>query len=188
MHLKKSFYLFKWHVSYQRLPVTWLTIAVLTVISAIKELTYTVIGKCYRWLKLIDMLNLTQIINEDKTMKILKKSIHASDTDQLLSSSGPFTFFAPTDVAFEKLGNGLMDNLLEPQSRSKLANLLKNHVVTGKVNYSELKDGDTLTTVNGKSLHVAVKNGQVSIDNTPVHPREIKIINGVLHSVDKVFQ
>jgi len=48
MHLKKSFYLFKWHVSYQCLPVTWLTIAVLTVISAIKELTYTVIGKCYR--------------------------------------------------------------------------------------------------------------------------------------------
>ena len=116
------------------------------------------------------------------------RSVEAASLETEWSKPGPFTFFAPTDVAFEKLGNGLMDNLLEPQSRSKLANLLKNHVVTGKVNYSELKDGDTLTTVNGKSLHVAVKNGQVSIDNTPVHPREIKIINGVLHSVDKLFQ
>src|SRR5678815_713948 len=94
------------------------------------------------------MSNITQVINVDKNMKMLKKSVHASDTDQLLSSSGPFTIFAPSDLAFEKLQAGLLDTLLEPQNRAKLADLLQNHVVTGKVNYTELKDGDILTTVN----------------------------------------
>ena len=49
------------------------------------------------------MSNITQVVNEDKNLKTLKKGVHASDLDQLLSSTGPFTFFAPTDLAFDKL-------------------------------------------------------------------------------------
>ena len=134
------------------------------------------------------MSNITQVINVDKNMKMLKKSVHASDTDQLLSSSGPFTIFAPSDLAFEKLQAGLLDTLLEPQNRAKLADLLQNHVVTGKVNYTELKDGDILTTVNGKVLKIGVKNGQASIGDIPVFPREAKITNGVMHLMDTVMQ
>jgi uncharacterized surface protein with fasciclin (FAS1) repeats len=49
------------------------------------------------------MRNITQVINVDKNLKTLKKGVHGSDIDQLLSSSGPFTLFAPADIAFEKL-------------------------------------------------------------------------------------
>lgn len=133
------------------------------------------------------MSNITQVVNTDKTLKTLKRGIHASDIDQMLSSSGPFTFFAPSDLAFEKLEKGLMEELLEPQNRPRLAELMKNHVVSGKIGFKELKDGDKLKTVNGKELHVQVKDGNVSIDDIIVQAREAKITNGVIHSLNTVL-
>jgi Secreted and surface protein containing fasciclin-like repeats len=133
------------------------------------------------------MSNITQVVNVDKNMKILKKGVHASDLDQVLSSSGPYTFFAPNDLAFEKLEKGLMDGLLEPQNRPKLADLLSNHIVSGKVDYKDLKDGDKLTTLNGKELLVEIKNGSVNIDGALILPREAKISNGVIHTSDTVL-
>lgn len=134
------------------------------------------------------MSNITQVVNVDKNLKTLKKSVHASDLDQLLSSTGPYTIFAPSDLAFEKLEKGMMEKLLEPQNRTKLANLLNNHIVSGKIIFSELKDGDKLTTVNGKELLVEVKNGAVHIGDANVLPREAKISNGVMHLADTVMQ
>ena len=50
--------------------------------------------------------------------------MHYSDLDQLLSSTGPFTFFAPTDIAFEKQGNGFLENLMTPANKESLADLM----------------------------------------------------------------
>ena len=133
------------------------------------------------------MSNITHVINTDKNLKILKKTVHASDMDQLLSSSGPFTFFAPSDFAFEKLKKEMIEDLLEPQNRPKLADLIKNHVVSGKIPFKELKDGDELKTVNGKTLVVQVQNGTVNIGDATIHAREAKISNGIIHSMDKVM-
>ena len=134
------------------------------------------------------MSNITQVVNVDKNLKTLKKSVHASDLDQLLSSTGPFTVFAPSDAAFEKLEKGTMDKLLEPQNRPQLANLLSNHIVSGKIGYKELKAGDKLTTVNGKELLVTEKNGSICIGDINVMPRETNISNGVMHLMDTVMQ
>lgn len=133
------------------------------------------------------MSNITQIVNVDKNLKTLKKSVHASDMDQLLSSTGPYTFFAPTDLAFEKLEKGLMDSLLEPNNRARLADLIKNHVISGKIDFKDLKDGDKLVTVNNKELLVQIKEGVVSIGAALLQPREAKISNGVIHLMDTVL-
>jgi len=133
------------------------------------------------------MSNITQVVNTDKNLKILKRGVHASDLDQLLSSTGPFTFFAPSDLAFEKLQKGMMENLLEPQNRNKLADLLNNHIVPGKIFFKELKDGDSLTTVNGRNLLVQVNDGKVSIGDTTILANQTKISNGVIHSADTVM-
>jgi uncharacterized surface protein with fasciclin (FAS1) repeats len=133
------------------------------------------------------MSNITQVVNVDKNLKTLKKTVHASDIDQLLSSSGPYTIFAPSDGAFEKLEKGMMDKLLEPQNRPKLADLLNNHIVSGRIGYQELRDGDKLTTVNGKKLDVQVKNGAVHIGEIIISPREANVSNGVIHLTDTVI-
>lgn len=133
------------------------------------------------------MSNITQIVNVDKNLKTLKKGVHASDMDQLLSSTGPYTFFAPTDLAFEKLEKGLMDSLLEPNNRARLADLIKNHVISGKIDFKDLKDGDKLVTVNNKELLVQIKEGVVSIGSALLQPRDAKISNGVIHLTDTVL-
>lgn len=137
--------------------------------------------------KLTYMSNITQVINTDKNLKTLKQSVHGSDLDQLLSSTGPFTFFAPSDLAFEKLEKGLMENLLDPQNKVKLIDLLNNHLINGKVYFKDLKDGDRLETINGNQLLVEVRNGIVKIGDAVILGREAKISNGVMHSTDTVF-
>ncbi|HQW43471.1 MAG: fasciclin domain-containing protein [Chitinophagaceae bacterium] len=134
------------------------------------------------------MSNITQVVNADKLLKTLKKSVHASDLDQLLSSTGPYTFFAPSDLAFEKLEKGRIEKLMEPQNRSQLAGLLNNHIVSGMISFKDLKDGDKLTTVNGKELLVQEKDGTVSIGDSTILPREAKISNGVIHLADAVIE
>jgi uncharacterized surface protein with fasciclin (FAS1) repeats len=133
------------------------------------------------------MSNITQVINTDKNLKTLKSSVHGSDLDQLLSSTGPFTFFAPSDLAFEKLDKGFMEDLMVPQNKTKLIDLLNNHIVKGKVYFNDLKDGDKLEAINGNQLMVEVKNGKVSIGDAVILGREAKISNGVMHSTDTVF-
>jgi uncharacterized surface protein with fasciclin (FAS1) repeats len=133
------------------------------------------------------MSNITQAVNVDKHLKTLKKGVHASDLGQLLSSTGPFTFFAPTDIAFEKLEKGLMEKLLDSKNRVELTDLLNNHIVNGAVVFKDLKDGDTLTTVNGKKLAVHVKDNDVHIGDVSVHTKDGRISNGVIFSVDSVL-
>ncbi len=133
------------------------------------------------------MSNITQVVNTDKNLKTLKKGVHASDLDQLLSSTGPFTFFAPSDLAFDKLEKGVMDNLLEPQNRNKLAAMLNNHIVPGKIFFKDLKDGDSLTTVGGRNLVIHITDDKVSIGDTTVVANMVKISNGVMHSTDTVM-
>ena len=133
------------------------------------------------------MSNITQVVNTDKSMKTLKKGLHYSDLDQLLSSSGPFTFFAPSDTAFEKQGNSFMDNLLTAANKPVLTELLRNHILDSMVSFQNLKDGDKITTINGKELLVTVKDGRVNIDDNPIEIRQQRISNGVLHFTDTVF-
>lgn len=133
------------------------------------------------------MSNITQVVNVDKNMKTLKKAIHYSDLDQLLSSTGPFTFFAPSDLAFEKQGNNYIEDMLNPIHRPVLAELMNNHIVAGKIYFAELKDGDRLETVNGKELLIEVKNGVVSIGGATIAAREQRVSNGVIHLSDGVL-
>ena len=133
------------------------------------------------------MSNITQVINTDKNLKTLKKGVHASDMDQLLSSSGPFTFFAPTDLAFDKLEKGFMENLLAKENRAKLDDFIQSHVVNGQINYKDLNDGDKLTTLNNKELLIHVKNGVASIGDAILQSRDAKVSNGVIHISDTVL-
>ncbi len=120
-------------------------------------------------------------------MTILKKSVSASGLDNVLSGAGPFTVFAPNDLAFEKLEKGVLDNLLKPENKAKLADVLNYHVVSGKVHFKDLKDGERLKTLNGKELHVHVKDGHVRIEGAVVLSHDLSSSNGVIHSLDTVM-
>jgi uncharacterized surface protein with fasciclin (FAS1) repeats len=133
------------------------------------------------------MSNITQVVNTDKNMTTLKKGVHASDLDQLLSSTGPFTMFAPLNLAFDKLEQGTMDKLLEPENKTALTSLVNHHVVPGKINFKDLKDGEKLKSIDGKELLVTITGNEVRIDGALIQNHDIKTTNGVMHSLDTVL-
>lgn len=133
------------------------------------------------------MSNITQVVNVDKHMTTLKKAVMASDLDQVLSSTGPYTFFAPSNLAFEKLEDGVLATLLQPENKARLIDFLNDHVVAGKIYFKDLKDGEKLNTVNGNELLVHVKNGEVTINTSRLKSYDTKISNGVIHSLDTVM-
>lgn len=120
-------------------------------------------------------------------MTILKKSVIASGLDNVLSGKGPFTVFAPSDIAFEKMEKGALDTLLKPENKTKLADLLNYHIVSGKVDFKDLKDGEKLKTLNGKVLHVHVKDGHVKIEDAEILTHDLSSSNGVIHSLNAVM-
>jgi uncharacterized surface protein with fasciclin (FAS1) repeats len=133
------------------------------------------------------MSNITQLVNVEKNMTTLKKSVHASGLDQVLSGKGPYTVFAPTDIAFAKLDKGILDNLLKPENKTKLTDLLNHHVVEGKINFKDLKDGEKLKTVNGKQLVVHVKDGHTTVDGAVIQSHDVQATNGIIHSLETVM-
>lgn len=133
------------------------------------------------------MSNIAQLVNEEKNMTTLKKTVLASGFDQVLSGKGPFTVFAPTDSAFSKLDKTVIENLLKPENKTKLTDLLNHHVVAGKINFKDLKDGEKLKTVNGKELMVHVKDGHASIEGAKIQSHDVEASNGVIHALDTVM-
>lgn len=133
------------------------------------------------------MSNITQVIRTDKNMTTLKKTIIATDLDQVLSSTGPYTFFAPSDIAFAKLEANTVEELLKPENSAKLSDLLYIHVVEGRIAFKDLENGQKLKTVNGKELSVHVKNGTVNIDEAVIQQHDVKTSNGVIHCLDAVL-
>lgn len=133
------------------------------------------------------MSNTTQVVRTDKNMTVLKKSIIATNLDQVLSSSGPYTFFAPSDLAFAKLDANSIETLLKPENCAKLSDLLNSHIVKGLINFKHFEDGQKLKTLNDKELLVQVKNGTAQIGNAQILTADVRTSNGVIHHLDTVL-
>lgn len=134
------------------------------------------------------MSNITEVVKNEKHMATMNRAVVASGFDQVLSGAGPYTVFAPSDLAFGKLEAGTMEQWLRPESRPVLANLLNRHIVAGKISFKDLKDGDRLQSLGGTDLVVGVIGSTVRINGGVVQNRDVETSNGVIHSLDTVLQ
>jgi uncharacterized surface protein with fasciclin (FAS1) repeats len=134
------------------------------------------------------MTNITQIIKNEKNLTTWNRGVMATGLNQILSGAGPFTVFAPSDLAFGKLESGMVETLLNPENKTKLTDLLNYHVIEGKIDFKDLKDGRKLKTLNGKELVVQVKNGKVSVNDATIQNSDMQTSNGVIHSLDTVLK
>lgn len=117
----------------------------------------------------------------------LVAAVKAAGLAETLSGAGPFTVFAPTNEAFDKLPKGTVENLLKPEMKADLAAVLTFHVVSGALKAADLKDGQKLKTVQGQELTVSVKEGKVMIDGANVTIADAVSSNGVTHVIDAVL-
>ncbi len=116
----------------------------------------------------------------------LAAALEAAGLVETLKGEGPFTVFAPTDAAFEKLPAGAVENLLKPENKDQLIAVLTYHVLPGKVMSADIA-GKTLepVTVQGSTISIDATDG-VTVDNATVTKADIKASNGVIHVIDTV--
>jgi uncharacterized surface protein with fasciclin (FAS1) repeats len=117
----------------------------------------------------------------------LAAALDAAGLVATLKGDGPFTVFAPTDAAFEKLPAGTVDMLLKPENQDQLIAVLTYHVVPGNVTSADVVKLSGATTVNGADVAIAVVDGDVRIDNATVVKADIGASNGVIHVIDTVI-
>lgn len=115
----------------------------------------------------------------------LAQALEAADLVETLQGDGPFTVFAPTDEAFAALPEGTLENLLLPENKEQLVQILTYHVVPGAVQSGDLVDGD-VTTVEGSAIAVTLGDS-VTINDAEVLQPDIIASNGVIHVIDAVL-
>lgn len=104
-----------------------------------------------------------------------------------LSNAGPFTVFAPTNEAFNKLPPGTVEGLMKDDKKSDLQDILQYHVTVSAIKAENLADGSSLGMVNGNNVSVAVKNGQVILNGNARIIASIPASNGIIHVIDAVL-
>lgn len=121
------------------------------------------------------------------SFKTLTAAVGEAGLVDALKGKGPFTVFAPTDEAFEKLPEGTVAELLKPENKEKLTAILTYHVVEGKVTADKVTSLKEAETLSGKTIDIAVKDGKVMINNATVVKADIMCTNGVIHVIDTVL-
>lgn len=142
--------------------------------------------------------NIVENAVNSKDHTTLVAAVKAAELVETLQSKGPFTVFAPTNAAFDKLPKGTVETLLKPENKKMLQTILTYHVVAGKMNSKDIAaaikkgngkavfktvSGGTLTAwMKGKDLYLTDENGK----SAKVTIADVNQSNGVIHVVDAV--
>ena len=121
-----------------------------------------------------------------KQFSTLVAAVKAAGLVETLKGDGPFTVFAPTNAAFEKLPEGTVESLLKPENKDKLIAVLTYHVVPGKVMAKDVVGLSKAKTVQGKELTITVGDN-VMVDKSKVVKTDIECSNGVIHVINAVL-
>lgn len=142
--------------------------------------------------------NIIENAVNSKDHTTLVAAVKAADLVETLQGEGPFTVFAPTNAAFEKLPKGTVETLVKPENKEKLQGILTYHVVAGKVSAIDLmkmikkENGKAeLTTVNSTKLtamlkgkNIQLKDANGAISNVTI--TDVNQSNGIIHVIDTV--
>jgi uncharacterized surface protein with fasciclin (FAS1) repeats len=121
------------------------------------------------------------------SFKTLAAALKAAGLVDTLKGRGPFTVFAPSDEAFEKLPSGTAETLLKPENKDKLVAILTYHVVAGNVKAADVVKLKSAKTVQGSDVKITVADGKVMVNDSNVVKTDISCGNGVIHVIDTVL-
>ncbi len=116
----------------------------------------------------------------------LVAALQAAELVDALANPGPFTVFAPTNAAFEKLPPGTVEDLLKPENKMKLQTILHHHVTTSALALDFFKDGQSLWLVAGGNETITRKDGEVWIGGAKI-VGSVRASNGWVHVIDAVL-
>ncbi len=134
----------------------------------------------------LDPTNIVSIAAGSKDHTTLVAAAKAADYVRSLANPGPLTVFAPTNAAFDKLPKGTVEELVKPEKKADLQEILKYHVTTTAYDIGQFKDGMVLAMANGKKVTFHVKGDKVMVNDATI-VGSVHGSNGWVHIVDSVL-
>jgi uncharacterized surface protein with fasciclin (FAS1) repeats len=132
--------------------------------------------------------DIIRIASNSNVHKTLVAALKAVDYVDALSNAGPFTCFAPTDEAFDKLPAGTLANLLKPENKNQLRNILEYHVYVGNIREDRITDGMILNQVNLKNITInRSPDGKITINGVAQVMGVVEASNGTVYVIDTVL-
>lgn len=131
--------------------------------------------------------NVVQVAIGSKDHTTLVAAVKAADLVNALSNAGPFTVFAPTNAAFDKLPAGTVDGLLKPEKKDALTDILQYHVSVGVFKEDMLQDGQVIGQVNGGNITISKKDGKIKINGVANIIATVPASNGIVYVIDAVL-
>ncbi|QNJ99086.1 fasciclin domain-containing protein [Constantimarinum furrinae] len=130
--------------------------------------------------------NVLQIAMNSPDHTTLVAAVQTAGLENVLVNAGPLMVFAPTNEAFKALPEGVLEDLLKPEKKDALANILKHHVTAGNYSKDFLKKFKKLGQANDQSTTVEVSGEDVLVGGAKIIA-SIEAGNGIVHVVDKVI-
>jgi len=130
--------------------------------------------------------NIVNVAVGSKDHTTLVTALKAADYVDSLTNPGPFTVFAPTNAAFDKLPKGTVEGLLKPEKNADLKGVLQYHVAVSVYQLSSFKEGQVLAMANGSKVTLHVKDGKVMVNDATI-VASIPASNGIIHVIDGVL-
>lgn len=117
----------------------------------------------------------------------LVAALKQADLVTSLSNAGPFTVFAPTNDAFNRLPAGTVDGLMKEDKKADLQNILQYHVAVAVYKTENLKDGQVIGMANGDNITLGAKDGKITVNGQVNIVASIPATNGIIHIIDGVL-
>jgi len=133
-----------------------------------------------------EKLNLVDSLLRDPQFSSLAKVLTDAGLVEQFKEAGPFTILAPTNDAFSKVAPDQLTDLGKPENKKKLVDLLKYHVVPGKVMSSDIVKLTTAKTLQGQDIKIDASDG-IKINGAKLQTRNFEATNGVIHAIDTVL-
>ena len=131
--------------------------------------------------------NVVQVAVGSKDHTTLVTAVKAAELVDALSNAGPFTVFAPTNAAFEKLPAGTVEGLLKPENKDDLTTILQYHVSLGVFKPAMFQDGQSIGQVDGGNITITKKEDGLYVNGTAKIIASIPAANGIVHVIDGVL-
>ena len=129
---------------------------------------------------------IAELAMADERFATLVTALQAAGLDETLQASGPFTVFAPTNAAFDKLPAGTVEGLLKPEKKADLVNVLEYHTYVGALKPEYFQDGQSYEQVNGKKVNITIKDGKTFVNGSEIIAT-VPASNGVIHVIGDVL-
>lgn len=132
--------------------------------------------------------SVVDIATSDKNFSTLVSALKAAGLVDTLKGEGPFTVFAPTNAAFENLSDRTLEDLLKPENKNRLQNLLKNHVIQGRQMAQDVAGLSSLSSMSGEDYRIRTNGEQVRIGDATLQQTDLEAENGIVHVIDRVLR